>query len=75
MNARSPTNLSRNLRVLRHRVGLNQAQLAIQVGCRNNAISLYESGRIEPTLRIGARLAEILGVTVDTLLGERLPPC
>jgi DNA-binding XRE family transcriptional regulator len=75
MNARSPTNLSWNLRLLRHRVGLNQAQLAIRVGCRNNVISQIEVGRIEPTLRIGARLAEILGVTVDTLLGERLPPC
>jgi len=53
---------------LRRRAGLSQADLAERIGTSQPAISLYESGEREPTLKVMRALAEALGVDFNTLL-------
>jgi transcriptional regulator with XRE-family HTH domain len=59
---------------LRHDRGLTQAALAERIGVRANQISLYESGRSEPSLGALRQLAVALSVTSDALIfgDERL---
>jgi transcriptional regulator with XRE-family HTH domain len=59
---------------LRRDRGLTQAALAERIGVRANQISLYESGRSEPSLGALRQLAVALSVTSDALIfgDERL---
>lgn len=58
-------------RVLYHRcrLGWTQAQLAERIGISRAAICTYETMTSEPTLTVLVRLARVLGVTTDHLLG------
>jgi len=57
-----------NLGELRRRRGLTQAALAEMIGVRANQVSLYESGRSEPSLGVLRQLAVALSVTCDDLV-------
>lgn len=57
------------LRTERERLGLAQQELGSQVGTGPNQIYRYEVGEAEPSPYQLARLAKILGVTTDYLLG------
>ena len=57
-----------NLGELRRRRGLTQAALAEQLGVLANQVSLYESGRSEPSLGVLRKLAVALSVSSDELL-------
>lgn len=70
----NPSELSWNVHVLRQRAGLTQTQLGIRLGCRTTVIIQIERGFIELPRVFRPRLARILGVSLDTLLGERLGP-
>ena len=65
-----PENLAR----LRRERGLTQAALAESLDVLANQISLYESGRSEPSLGVLRQLAVALSVSCDDLVfgGERL---
>jgi len=57
------------LKELRERQGLTQAQLAALAGLEQSHISLIENGRRPKVAAVVvARLAQALGVSVDTLL-------
>ena len=61
-----------NLRYIRERAGLTQAELADKASISQGAVSGYESGKLRPTVDICAKLAKALGVTMDELMhGER----
>lgn len=61
-----------NLRYIRERNGLTQAELAEKVGVSQGAVSGYEKGSLRPTIDVCAKLAKALGVTMDELMhGER----
>ena len=56
-----------NVKALRQ--GLTQVELAKLAGCTHTTICLQEPMATGAGLRLAARTAEALGVTVDTLIG------
>lgn len=58
----------------RKRAGLNRNQLARALGTSWQHVDHWEKGRTRPTLSSVRRLAELLAVSVDYLLGLRGSP-
>lgn len=50
--------------------GLNAAQLADKLGVTRSAVSYFKNGKRQPGRLMLCRMADILSVTVDYLLGE-----
>lgn len=61
------------LKSARERRGFTQEQLAEAVGMHAGRISDYESGRIVPQLEKAARMAGVLEITLDELVGGVTP--
>ena len=59
-----------NIRTIRKRRGLNQDELAELARLNRVTIAKYESGKVEPGAQALSRLADVLDVTVDDLLGR-----
>ena len=57
------------LKELRDEKGLTHKELSQKIGCNESAISLWESGKREPTARSLIALATFFDVTADYLLG------
>jgi transcriptional regulator with XRE-family HTH domain len=57
----------RNLRAARLKAGLSQEEVANACGLHRTEISLLERGRRQPRLETLARLADLLGSTLDEL--------
>ena len=55
------------LSVLRQSKGLSQRALAEKVDVSSGAIGLYESGRRNPTLEIGLRIAAFFDIPADMI--------
>lgn len=49
--------------------GLSQEELAEKVGAGQNQISRYETGKSTPSVELLERIASVLNVSVDYLLG------
>jgi transcriptional regulator with XRE-family HTH domain len=62
--------LASNLRFLRKHQNITQQDLADQLAVQRTMISAYEDGRSEPKLATLQKLAEILEVALDELLGH-----
>jgi putative molybdopterin biosynthesis protein len=64
------------LRLARRARGLSQQQLADVAGVSRQAVSLWESGEHDPSLRVAFALAKAMGMTVAELFGhsERVVP-
>jgi len=60
------------LKVLRKREGLTQAEVAIKLGVDRSTYAKYETGQSEPNFETVQILAEMFGVSVDFLIGARL---
>ena len=59
-------------RQLRKTLGLTQDQLAHKVGLKGKqAISNWENGDIDPTLASAIQVADVFGVTLDTLISDQ----
>lgn len=58
------------IREARKRAGYNQEQLAELARLNRVTIAKYESGKIEPGAQALMRIADVLEVTVDELLGR-----
>jgi transcriptional regulator with XRE-family HTH domain len=56
-----------NLKYLREQKGISQAKLASLVGITQPTIAQYEIGLKVPTIIVGVRIAEQLGVTAEEL--------
>ena len=69
---RNRTHLAETLRTLRKAAGLNQRDMADQLGLDRSAYAYYETGSSSPTLENLKKLADIFGVTTDQLLGRKL---
>ena len=61
------------IRVAMHRVRLqlSQRELGQHVGLSTNAISMIETGQVEPRAKHLRQLADTLGVSADYLLGRK----
>ncbi len=60
---------SMRLRQLRKQKKLTQKQLASMIGVKNSIISFYEVGDRIPSPEVIIKLAAVLGVSADYLLG------
>ncbi len=58
-----------NMKAARRQAGLTQQELARRVGVSRVAVSQWESGATSPATTNVTRMASILGVSVDLLLG------
>lgn len=58
----------------RDRAGLNKNQFARELGTSWQHVDHWEKGRTEPSLASMRRIAEVLGVSIDFLLGVRADP-
>lgn len=63
-------NLGQRIRELRTEKELTQPQLAVLVGVSNGIISAWENNVNEPKATYIKKLAAVLGVTTDFLLGN-----
>jgi transcriptional regulator with XRE-family HTH domain len=63
-------NLAANLRYLRERRGLTQAQLARHADLPRSTVSQMETGAGNPTLSVLVRLARALDVSIEELLSS-----
>lgn len=59
----------KRLRQIRHERKITQGELGELLGFGYTAIANYESGRNEPSIYCLKRLATILGVSIDYLVG------
>ncbi len=62
-------NFNDNLREARLKSGLSQKELSENIGVAKSTYSLYESGKREPNVDTIKKIASILNVSADTLLG------
>ena len=59
-----------NIKDIRTRKGLTQAEVASALGVSSVVYSHYETGSRQPSIDILIQLADIFGVTVNYLLGS-----
>lgn len=59
-----------NLKIERMRNKLTQKELGEKVGISKNTIGDIERGKIQPSVRSVSKMADVLGVSVDYLLGR-----
>ena len=57
------------LRILRKKAGITQAELAAQLGVDRSTYTKYENGQSEPSFEMLQKMAAIHGVSVDFLMG------
>lgn len=62
-------NYGENLKFHRECAGLNQPELAKQLGISQANISRWESGAVLPNIEFCIKLADFYGITIDELLG------
>ena len=64
---------SRNLCELRRRSGMTQLELAEKLCYSDKSISKWERGEGLPDLPVAVKIAEVFGVSVNDLIGEKMP--
>lgn len=67
------TAFGERLKEYRREHNLTQQELGDKVGLTKQAISRYEAGPRVPNVRIAARFAEVMGVSLSWLSGEDEP--
>ena len=60
-----------NIKDIRLRKGLTQADAAAALGVSSVVYSRYETGKRQPSIDMLIQMADIFGVTVDFLLGRQ----
>lgn len=58
-----------NIQALRKKKGLTQSELAQKLSVKRSALSMWELGRSNPSIKMLPRLAVILDCTIDDLIG------
>ena len=67
-------NFNDNLRNARLKKGYSQKEVAEKIGVAKSTYSLYESGNREPNVQTIKKLADLLSVSTDDLLGIEYEP-
>lgn len=62
-------NFNENLKNARERKGISQKDVAEKIGVAKSTYSLYESGNREPNVQTIKKIADVLSVSADDLLG------
>jgi len=66
--------MSTRLRQLRVERGWTQAQLADRASVAQSTLSQYESGTVNPTLKVAQRIASALGVSLEAIIDAEEQP-
>lgn len=66
--------LGQRLAEARKAAGLTQTQLAEQLGIAQQTLAHYEMGRLRIAVALLPPLVKLLGITVEELMGEQIPP-
>jgi DNA-binding XRE family transcriptional regulator len=66
--------LGDRMRMHRARLHLSQGALGEKIGLSTNGVSLIERGDVDPRLSIMVAIAEVLGVSLDYLVGRQKAP-
>ena len=69
---KQPKKLARKLRLIRRDLGLTQQQLAEHVKVDSGAVSRYERGIREPSLLELLAYSRMAGVSMETLVDDKL---
>ena len=67
-------NFNENLKNARERKGMSQKDVAEEIGVAKSTYSLYESGNREPNVQTIKKIADVLNVSADELLGLNEEP-
>lgn len=62
--------IGRNISRMREKRGMNQVQLAQEVGITQSAISQIEKGIKNPSLQVGSEIARVLRCSIEDLVDE-----
>ncbi|MET0296895.1 MAG: helix-turn-helix transcriptional regulator [Microbacterium sp.] len=60
-----PTKVTNDIRAIRERAGLTQAELAGRVGVTRQTLIAIEQGRYSPTLELAFQISRVFGVSLD----------
>lgn len=60
------------IRENRRKMGWTQIELAKALNISQGSLSGYETGKIEPDMTTMRKMADLFGVTLDALFGERI---
>lgn len=63
-------NLGDNTMLLRKKKGLSQADLGKKIGTSGDVVGRYERGDIKPSIEVVEKIADVLGVSIDYLIGK-----
>lgn len=58
------------LKEIRKEIGLNQSEVAANIGVARTNISKYEMGLLEPNIETIGKIAELYNVPIDWLFGR-----
>lgn len=61
------------IRALRESAGMRQYELAARMGVKQASVCAWESGENYPSAENLLKLADIFGVSVDEVLGRKMP--
>lgn len=53
----------------RRRAGLSQQEIAARLGTSGTVVGRYERGHVTPSVEVAWKVAQLLGVTLDSLCG------
>ena len=65
-------NFSINLRKLRLQHNLKQSELADKIGVTQRKVSYWESGKIEPDIRVLMLLSAFFEISIDELIKDKV---
>lgn len=63
-------NLGDNMMLLRKKKGLSQADLGKKIGTSGDVVGRYERGDIKPSIDVVEKIADVLDVSIDYLIGK-----
>lgn len=64
--------LNQNIKVLRRNLKLTQEKFAVELGVKRSLIGAYEEGRATPPSDNLLKMANLAGISIDTLISEPL---
>ncbi len=63
-------NLGDNMMLLRKKKSLSQADLGKKIGTSGDVVGRYERGDIKPSIDVVEKIADVLDVSIDYLIGK-----